>query len=119
MKSVKQEMRLKDDEILATKSELETSHQQMAELIKKLKKMEKRREKDIQSAEELRIENERLRNMMREKSESQKEVDNILNEFRKIQNLLGLGPNATSQDIIDTMTDILSNLRFSHHHHRY
>ncbi len=62
MKNIKQEMKQKDDELIAVKAELETSHQQIAELVKKLKKQEKRRENDTRSAEELRIENERLRN---------------------------------------------------------
>lgn len=109
MRIAKQELKQKDDEILAVKAELETAHLQIAELVKKLKKQEKRRETDFQSAEELRIENERLRNMMREKSDGQKEV----------QNLLGLGPNATSRDIIDALMVVLSNNDASRHSHRH
>ncbi|OHT15606.1 hypothetical protein TRFO_42434 [Tritrichomonas foetus] len=115
MKTINEQLQQKEDEISMARSELETAHHQLAELVQKLRKQEKRRQKEQQDNEDFRIENERLRNMMRERSDNQKEVEYVLTEFQKLQGILNLGPKATPHDVVDKITSIISRRI----HHRY
>ena len=115
LKVVKDKLQQKDHEIYSAKNDLDVARNQLSELVDKLKRQEKRRKKEIKGVEDLRIENERLRNMMRDKSDQQKEVESILAEFNKLQTILELGPRATPQDVVEEVLSILSSRR----RHRY
>lgn len=111
IKTYQAEVNEKEEEMTLLKEDIQKSNQQIQELVKKLRKQEKRLQMEQKNSEELKIENERLRNIMREKSDNAKESDFIINEFKKLQDILDIGPSSTAHDIVDAVVNIVSRER--------
>lgn len=94
----------KSNEITTIQSQLKLADSTIESLQNQLTQAGKKKKKYSQVAEDLKIENERLRNIMREQTSSAKVTENVLTEFRHLQDLLDLDPNTSPHQVVEAVS---------------
>jgi chromosome segregation ATPase len=101
MKAIEDEIKFRDAQIAIAQSEQNSLRQELEKAAAKLRLEQKKRKKEAQLVDDLRVENERLRNLMREKTDSLNAHETAVSEFHRLKNLLGLEPGASAETIIE------------------
>ena len=107
MKAIESDIQCKEQEISHMKSDLQNAQTENAELETQLKK-----QRSIAGG--FQQENERLRNMMREKSDAYKMNELVYTEFKKLYDILQLEPNSPPDSITEAVAYLTARRRRHH-----
>jgi chromosome segregation ATPase len=104
--------RMKDGQLASLKQDLDSCSQDRERLTHKLGAEERRRKQLSKVADELRVENERLRNLMRDRPGGTKGHEPVVAEFRRLRQLLELDPGESPASVVDAVRCLLCRRRY-------
>jgi cell shape-determining protein MreC len=102
---------LQDDEVEALRNELAGCRQEQERLAKKLQSKGRKLQQQTKRVDELITDNERLRNLMREKVDKSQLCEAAMAEFRTLKELLGLEPGASAGAVMEAIGFLMSRRR--------
>jgi chromosome segregation ATPase len=109
LRTVEEDVKAKAHEANALQAELERARQEKQRFAEKICSEEKKRKENSQVADDLRVENERLRNLMREKTDGLRGSETAASELRRLRDLLDLEPNSPPEAVVDAVAYVLSH----------
>jgi chromosome segregation ATPase len=111
VKTIEEDGKAKGIELVSLRAELAGARQEQQKLAEKLRVETKKKKQNAQAANDLRLENERLRNLMRERTDNVTGSGGMASELRRIRELLGLEPSASAEAVVDAISYGLSHRR--------
>jgi chromosome segregation ATPase len=103
------EVGVKHNEVLALKDELAKANEKYDDLFERIKRAECKWKRGIRMCEDLRNENERLRNLMREKSDGQNVT--VGADLKRLKDLLRLPPEVENGKVVDEVAGLVGRKR--------
>jgi chromosome segregation ATPase len=104
--------RMKEGQLASLKQDLDGCGQDRARLAQRLGAEERKRKQLSKVADELKVENERLRNLMRDKSDGAKGHDPVVAEFRRLREILQLDPGESPASVVDAVRCLICRRRY-------
>jgi predicted RNase H-like nuclease (RuvC/YqgF family) len=89
-------------------TELNATRGEQEALVCRLQREMKRRKQQTKAADDLRAENERLRNLIRDWSDSVRGCESLNLEFRRLKELLDLEPAASPRSVFEVVGRIIA-----------